>query len=65
MKNLINIIEKLKVNSKSQVNNDWSIEDAKDGDIIISKYNIVQNQLLLYIMFVIIYHQFLVQNHYL
>ena len=39
MENLIDIIEKLKVNSKSQVNGDWSIEDAKDGDIIMSKYN--------------------------
>ena len=39
MENLISIIEKLKVNSKSQVNNDWSIEDAKDRDIIMSKYN--------------------------
>ena len=37
MKDLINIIEKLKVNSKSKVNNDWTIEDAKDGDIIITK----------------------------
>ena len=39
MKDLISIIEKLKVNSKLQVNNDWTIEDAQDGDIIISKYN--------------------------
>ena len=39
MENLINIIEKLKVNSKSQVNNDWTIETAEDGDIIMSEYN--------------------------
>lgn len=39
MKNLINIIEKLKVNSKSNISNAWTIEDAEDGDIIMSKYN--------------------------
>lgn len=39
MKDLINIIEKLKVNSKIKLGNDWTIKDAKNGDIILSKYN--------------------------
>ena len=43
MKNLINIIEKLKVNSQTKVHNrnpeDWTIETAEDGDIIMSEYN--------------------------
>ena len=35
MKNLINIIEGLKINSKSKINNfDWSIENAEDGDFV-------------------------------
>ena len=42
MKDLINIIEKLKVNSQTKVYNrnpeDWNIENAEDGDIICTKY---------------------------
>jgi len=38
MKNLINIIEKLKVNSQTKIHNknpeDWNIEKAENGDII-------------------------------
>ena len=42
MKDLINIIEKLKVNSQTKVYNrnpeDWNIENAEDGDIICTTY---------------------------
>lgn len=42
MKNLISIIEKLKVNSNTKVHNknpeDWNIEKAEDGDIVCTKY---------------------------
>lgn len=41
MKNLINIIEKLKVNSKTKINDDWTIKDAKNGDIICCVTNIL------------------------
>lgn len=38
MKNLINIIEKLKINSKTKVHDrnpkDWTIENAEDGDFV-------------------------------
>lgn len=38
MKNLISIIEKLKINSKTKVHNrnpeDWTIENAEDGDFV-------------------------------
>ena len=39
MKNLISIIEKLKVNSKTKINthkDNWSIDTAEDGDIVMS-----------------------------
>ena len=42
MKNLISIIEKLKVNSNTKVHNrnpeDWNIEKAENGDIVCTKY---------------------------
>jgi len=44
MKNLISIIEKLKVNSQTKVHKynknpkDWNIENAEDGDIVCTMY---------------------------
>jgi len=45
MKDLINIIEKLKINSKTKVHNtnpkDWTIENAEDGDFVACLKDIV------------------------